>query len=42
MISWQPIGCEGLTAQMMHGNGMGFNWTIYRGSYTTHIFDVQK
>ncbi|MET3434910.1 amidase [Herbaspirillum seropedicae] len=23
---WQPIGCEGLTMQMMHGNGMGFNW----------------
>ena len=21
---WQPIGCEGLTAQMMHGNGAGF------------------
>lgn len=23
---WSPIGCEGLTAQMMHGNGLGFNW----------------
>lgn len=23
---WSPIGCEGLTAQMMHGNGSGFNW----------------
>ncbi|ANQ23780.1 amidase [Vibrio natriegens] len=23
---WSPIGCEGLTAQMMHGNAAGFNW----------------
>lgn len=27
---WHPIGCEGLTMQMMHGNGMGFNW---KGQY---------
>ena len=23
---WTPIALEGLQAQMMHGNGMGFNW----------------
>ncbi|SCM76359.1 Amidase [uncultured Pleomorphomonas sp.] len=23
---WSPIGLEGLTQQMMRGNGMGFNW----------------
>lgn len=33
---WQPIGCEGLTAQMMHGNGMGFNW---KGQYDVELMD---
>lgn len=33
---WQPIGCEGLTAQMMHGNGMGFNW---KGLYDVALLD---
>lgn len=33
---WQPIGCEGLTAQMMHGNGMGFNW---KGLYDVDLLD---
>lgn len=33
---WQPIGCEGLTAQMMHGNGMGFNW---KGQYDVELLD---
>ncbi|SBN02759.1 amidase [Klebsiella variicola] len=33
---WSPIGCEGLTAQMMHGNGMGFNW---KGQYDVALLD---
>jgi amidase len=33
---WSPIGCEGLTAQMMHGNGMGFNW---KGQYDVGLLD---
>ena len=33
---WQPIGMEGLTAQMMHGNGMGFNW---KGQYDVALID---
>lgn len=33
---WTPIGCEGLTAQMMHGNGMGFNW---KGLYDLGLLD---
>ncbi|MEE3649252.1 MULTISPECIES: amidase [unclassified Brenneria] len=35
---WTPIGCEGLTAQMMHGNGMGFNWA---GQYDVALLDKQ-
>ncbi len=34
---WAPIALEGLTAQMMHGNGMGFNWG---GMYTTSLLDA--
>ena len=34
---WTPIALEGLTAQMMHGNGMGFNW---KGLYTTSLLDA--
>lgn len=33
---WQPIGCEGLTVQMMHGNGMGFSW---KGLYDVALLD---
>lgn len=33
---WTPVALEGLQAQMMHGNGMGFNW---RGLYTTSLLD---
>ncbi|HYM33154.1 MAG TPA: amidase [Candidatus Cybelea sp.] len=34
---WTPIALEGLMAQMMHGNGMGFNW---EGMYTTSLLDA--
>jgi amidase len=34
---WTPIALEGLMAQMMHGNGMGFNW---EGLYTTSLLDA--
>ena len=34
---WTPIALEGLTAQMMHGNGMGTNW---KGMYTTSLLDA--
>ena len=34
---WSAIALEGLTAQMMHGNGMGFNW---EGMYTTSLLDA--
>ncbi|MCA1325104.1 amidase [Herbaspirillum sp. alder98] len=33
---WTPIGCEGLTMQMMHGNGMGFNW---KGQYDVALLE---
>jgi amidase len=35
---WHPIGCEGLTMQMMHGNGAGFNW---KGLYDVSLLDKQ-
>lgn len=35
---WLPIGCEGLTMQMMHGNGAGFNW---QGLYDVALLDKQ-
>ena len=35
---WHPIGCEGLTMQMMHGNGAGFNW---KGLYDVGLLDKQ-
>jgi len=35
---WSPIGCEGLTMQMMHGNGAGFNW---KGLYDVALLDKQ-
>lgn len=34
---WTSIALEGLTVQMMHGNGMGFNW---KGLYTTSLLDA--
>ena len=34
---WTAIAIEGLQAQMMHGNGMGFNW---KGLYTTSLLDA--
>ena len=34
---WTAIAVEGLQAQMMNGNGMGFNW---RGLYTTSLLDA--
>ncbi|NTJ11680.1 amidase [Rhizobium lusitanum] len=33
---WTPIGAEGLTMQMMIGNGMGFNW---KGRYDVGLLD---
>ncbi len=36
---WTPIALEGLMAQMMHGNGMGFNW---QGLYTTSLLDAHS
>ncbi|MCY4469869.1 MAG: amidase [Thiotrichales bacterium] len=33
---WTPIALEGLTNQMMHGNGMGTGW---KGMYTTSLLD---
>ena len=33
---WTPIALEGLQAQMMHGNGMGFNW---RGLYSLSLLE---
>ncbi|MEM1300207.1 MAG: amidase [Pseudomonadota bacterium] len=33
---WTPIAIEGLTNQMMHGNGMGTGW---KGMYTTSLLD---
>ncbi|HSN32389.1 MAG TPA: amidase, partial [Ideonella sp.] len=34
---WTAIAIEGLQAQMMNGNGMGYNW---RGLYTTSLLDA--
>ena len=34
---WTAIAVEGLQAQMMIGNGMGFNW---KGLYTTSLLDA--
>ena len=34
---WTPIALEGLTSQMMHGNGMGTGW---KGLYTTSLLDA--
>ena len=34
---WLAIALEGLTVQMMHGNGMGFNW---EGLYNVGLIDA--
>ena len=34
MVVWSAIAHEGATAQMMHGNGFGFNW---KGLYVTSL-----
>ena len=34
---WTAIAVEGLQAQMMNGNGMGFSW---KGMYTTSLLDA--
>ncbi len=36
---WTPIAVEGLTNQMMHGNGMGTGW---KGMYTTGLLDFHS
>ena len=36
---WTAIAVEGLQAQMMSGNGMGFNW---KGLYTTSLLDAHS
>lgn len=36
---WNPIGLEGLTMQMMFGNGMGFNW---KGLYDVGLIDAHS
>lgn len=36
---WQPIAAEGLTWQMMHGNGLGRNW---KGLHVTGLLDAHK
>ncbi len=39
MVIWSPIALEGLQAQMMAGNGMGFNW---KGLYTLSLLDAHS
>ncbi|MFO1146755.1 MAG: amidase [Alsobacter sp.] len=36
---WSPIALEGLMAQMMLGNGMGFNW---KGQYDVGLLDAHS
>src|SRR4029079_7375954 len=36
---WTPIAVEGATAQMMNGNGFGFNW---KGLYVTSLIDAHS
>lgn len=36
---WLPIAAEGAMAQMMTGNGMGFNW---KGFYTLSLLDAHS
>lgn len=37
--AWNPITLEGFTAQMMHGNGMGFNW---KGQYDVGLLEAHS
>lgn len=39
LAAWNPITLEGLVAQMMHGNGMGFNW---KGLYDVGLLDAHS
>lgn len=39
LAAWNPITLEGLMAQMMHGNGMGFNW---KGLYDVGLLDAHS
>jgi amidase len=36
---WMPVGLEGLTRQMMQGDGMGFNW---RGRYAPDLMQAMS
>lgn len=36
---WTPVALEGLQAQMMIGNGMGYNW---KGLYTTSLLNAHS
>jgi amidase len=36
---WNPVCLEGFAAQMMHGNGMGFNW---KGQYDVGLIDAHS
>lgn len=37
--AWNPITLEGFMVQMMHGNGMGFNW---KGLYDVGLLDAHS
>ncbi|WP_180898277.1 amidase [Martelella soudanensis] len=39
LAAWNPITLEGFVAQMMHGNGMGFNW---KGLYDVGLLDAHS
>lgn len=39
MVIWSAIAHEGATAQMMLGNGLGFNW---KGMYVTSLLDAHS
>lgn len=39
LAAWNPITLEGLMVQMMHGNGMGFNW---KGLYDVGLLDAHS
>ncbi|MCM2477576.1 amidase [Rhizobium sp. CG5] len=39
LCAWNPITLEGFMAQMLHGNGMGFNW---KGLYDVGLLDAHS
>ncbi|WP_047460035.1 amidase [Rhizobium rhizogenes] len=39
LAAWNPITLEGFMVQMMHGNGMGFNW---KGLYDVGLLDAHS